>query len=165
MKLYELSDDYRMLQTELDNEETEQGDITAILSQVKEQFDEKVENIGKLILSLKADAEAVKLEEQRLAKRRKALEEKSDWLKGYLQDELTNTGVEKVKGVLLTVSLRKNPPSINVVNAIQIPENYWRTIPEVREPDKKAILEQFRATGEIVDGVEIITGKKHLEIK
>lgn len=165
MKLYELSDDYRKLQTELDNEETEQDSITAILSQVKEQFDEKVENIGKLILSLKADAEAVKLEEQRLAKRRKTLDEKAEWLKGYLQDELTNTGVEKVKGVLLTVSLRKNPPSINVVDVMQIPDRFWRVIPEVREPDKKAIIEQFKATGEIIDGVEIVTDKKHLEIK
>jgi len=40
MKLYELSDDYRKLLTELDNEESQQDSITAILSEVKEQFNE-----------------------------------------------------------------------------------------------------------------------------
>ena len=48
MKLYELSDDYRKLLTELDNEESQQDNITAILSEVKEQFNEKVENIGNM---------------------------------------------------------------------------------------------------------------------
>ena len=165
MKLYELSDDYRNLLEALDGEDSEQDNITAILSQVKEQFNEKVENIGKMVLSLKADAEAVKLEEQRLAKRRKALESKADWLSDYLKNELTNTGVDNVKGTLVTVSLRKNPASVNILNAEAIPEIYRVVIPESWQPDKKAILTQFKNTGEIVDGVEIVNDKKHLEIK
>jgi hypothetical protein len=165
MKLYELSDDYRKLLTELDNEESQQDNITAILSEVKEQFNEKVENIGKMVLSLKADAETLKLEEQRLSKRRHTIEAKSEWLETYLKNELTNTGVDNVKGTLVTVSLRKNPASVNIINAEAIPEIYRVVIPESWQPDKKAILTQFKNTGEIVDGCEIINDKKHLEIK
>jgi len=165
MKLYELSDDYRKLLTELDNEESQQDNITAILSEVKEQFNEKVENIGKMVLSLKADAETLKLEEQRLSKRRHTIEAKSEWLETYLKNELTNTGVDNVKGTLVTVSLRKNPASVNILNAEAIPEIYRTVIPESWQPDKKAILTQFKNTGEIVDGCEIINDKKHLEIK
>ncbi len=165
MKLYELSEDYRKLLTELDNEESQQDNIAAILSEVKEQFNDKVENIGKMVLSLKADAETLKLEEQRLSKRRHTIEAKSEWLETYLKNELTNTGVDNVKGTLVTVSLRKNPASVNILNAEAIPKNYRTVIPESWQPDKKAILTQFKNTGEIVDGCEIINDKKHLEIK
>jgi len=118
-----------------------------------------------MVLSLKADAETLKLEEQRLSKRRHTIEAKSEWLETYLKNELTNTGVDNVKGTLVTVSLRKNPVSVNILNAEAIPEIYRVVIPESWQPDKKAILTQFKNTGEIVDGCEIINDKKHLEIK
>jgi len=75
------------------------------------------------------------------------------------------TGVDNVKGTLVTISLRKNPVSVNILNAEAIPEIYRVVIPESWQPDKKAILTQFKNTGEIVDGVEIVNDKKHLEIK
>jgi hypothetical protein len=181
MKLYELSEDYRKLLTELDNEESQQDNIAAILSEVKAQFNDKVENIGKMVLSLKADAETLKLEEQRLSKRRHTIEAKSEWLETYLKNELTNTGVDNVKGTLVTVSLKKNPASVNVIDEKAIPKEYMVNIPESWQPDKKKILSLLsnenyklvaetkqiinKETGEIIDGFTIINDKKHLEIK
>ena len=165
MKLYELSDDYKSLAKALESDETLKDDIAPLLADIKGKFDDKAVSIAKLALSINADIETVKAEITRLSKRNTALESKAAWLKEYLFNEMTTANIDKIDGDVLTVSLRKNPASVNILNAAQIPDNFWRVIPEVREPDKKAILTQFKNTGEIVDGVEIVNDKKHLEIK
>ena len=164
-KLYELSDKYYFLLNELDDAETTQDNVEILLSEIEEQFNEKAENIGKLVLSLEADADKIKDEEQRLAQRRKVLENKADWLKYYLKDSMINANLDKVEGTVLTVSLRKSPPSVKVISEDDIPQEYRRVIPESWQPDKKSIIDYFKETGEVIAGVEMITDNKSIQIR
>ena len=70
----------------------------------------------------------------------------------------------KDRGGLYAAKIAKNPPSVNVVNADEI-SNEFVKVEQVSSIDKKAILQHFKATGEIVAGVEIITDKQRLSIK
>jgi len=139
--------------------------LQSALAEVKEKIDDKVENIGKFVLSLSADTDAIKVEEERLASRRKAIDNRISWLKNYLLQEMTVANVDKVKRDVLTVSIRVNPPSVNVITLDDIPTQYRRIIPETWQPDKKTIIDHFKDTGEIVPGVEVVTDKKSIVIK
>ena len=166
-KLYKLTENYRAIQGMLDRdfEEISQEEVLQTLANTKDEIEDKVASIGKLVLELKNDIEAVKKEETRLATRRGGFNSKMEWLKNYLLVEMQATRVLKVKQDVISVSVQDNPPSVEVVDLEQIPEQYIRIIPETKEADKKAIIEHFKDTGEIVSGVNIITDKKHVVVR
>jgi hypothetical protein len=166
-KLYELTDRYNIIKGMLDSdiEGITQESVTQTLASIQDKITDKIASIGKLVLELKSDAEAIKTEEERLAKRRAAATSKIEWLKSYLLTEMQGCNVFKVKQDVISVSVQDNLPSVELIDISQVPEQYVRIIPEVREPDKKAITEHFKQTGEIVSGVNMILDKKHVVIR
>lgn len=75
----------KMTDDEYVNEDA--GEVIDIeqIEQLQMTFESKVENIGRWIKNLISDAEAIKVEEKKLASRRKALENKASSLKQYLE--------------------------------------------------------------------------------
>ena len=165
MKLYELSQRYQQV---LDLIETSDEDFTEeqwdILIGIEDAFNGKVENVGKFIKSLQADVEAIKAERQRLAAREKTLGRKADWLKAYLLHALRAAGKPKVKGHVLTVSLRKAPISCEVLDADELPGDFKREVTEVKV-DRNGIIAHFKSTGEILPGVRMVTDKQTISIR
>lgn len=160
--LYELADTYKMIQ---DAEELTPEEITEALNTIGGLFNDKAINVAKLCLSLKADSEKVDSELKRLAQKKQAINNRVDGLKFYLQAQMEVAGMEKVKDAIVSVSLQKNQPSVQVDIEEQIPDVYWRVIPETKEVDKKAILTAYKESETIVPGVTIVTDKKHIVIR
>lgn len=136
-----------------------------VIAELHDGIVDKAENIAKFILSLEADEKAIGGEMMRLAARRKSAECKADWLRSYLLSELQSAGITQIKRDVLTVSVRTNNPSITIHNEEAIPQEWRRVIPETWEPDKKAMLEHIKATGELIPGVEYVANRKRLEIR
>jgi len=164
-KLYELAEQYLALTRVIDEGGVSEEDFKQALDQLKDNFEDKVENIGKMALSCSSDAQSIEAEIGRLSARQRVLTTAYTHLKSYLLLEMSAVGVDKVQRPLVTVSLRKSPPSCEVYDDALIPENFWRVIPETKEIDKRAILDRFRETAEVVDGVSIITDRKHVQIR
>ena len=164
-RLYELSDKYNALSGLLENAEAEEAQVLEALNNIKDQFNVKAENIGKLILSLAGDIAVTQKEEERLAARRRGIERQFNYMKSYLRQEMVATKNERIEGEVLTISLRKNPDSVNIVDQDAILEEFRTIIPETWQPNKTLILNHFKNTGEIISGVEIIRDKKTLTIK
>lgn len=168
-QLYKLADQYRFLEQAVErgegDEDTGDTQLQLDLADLKEKIEDKVENIGKFILSLEADTTGIKAEEERLSSRRVAIVNRVRWLKDYLLQEMTVAQVDKVKRDVLTVSVRTSPPSVNVLDMDAIPEQFRRVIPEKWEVDKKEMIANFKGTGEIPAGTEIITNKKSIVIR
>lgn len=76
--------------------DTETGEILDAeqLDKLQIERDVKIENIALYIKSLRADAEAIKAEEKRLAERRKAKENRAESLKEYLYNALNGEAFE-----------------------------------------------------------------------
>lgn len=163
--LYKLTEQYKAIEGMVENEFLTREELDQTLANIKDQIDIKVESIAKIVLDIKNSIEAIKIEEKRLINRRKAMENTVEWLKGYLLVEMVSCKVYKVKKEVLTVSVLDNPPSVEVVEFELIPEQYIRIIPEQREADKKAIIEHFKETGEIITGTEVVVNKKHVSIR
>ena len=69
---------------------------------------------------------------------------------------------DKVETTLATISRRKNPISIEIVNEALVPLDYLNTTTVV---DKKKILEDYKKTGEETAGIKIIDDKYSIMIK
>ena len=165
LHLYELVDQYKTLMQVIDDTSAAPEDFQLYLAKITDQLERKVEHIAKFCISIQANVEAIKLEEVRLTQRRQSLEKKDAWLRQYLLAEMVAVGTEQVKRDTVTVSVRTNPPSVEVLDLDAVPQEFRRLIPETWQVERKLILEHFKATGEILDGVSIVTDKKRIEIR
>lgn len=113
------------------------------LDELKMAKAEKIENVACWIKNLTADAEALKNEEAKLAKRRKSMENKAESLKNYLQWACDG---EKYNGIRAAVSFRSST-SVAIDDLTKIPKEYIRT--KVTEEPDKATLKKLLAEKEI----------------
>ena len=109
--------------------------------------EEKTENIILLIKDLTAENKAISEEEQAFAKRRRAGENRVEWLKNYLMASL---GGEKFKTPRCSASYRKTA-AVTIVDEGAIPPEYIRT---KTEPNKMAIKDALKA-GETIPGATL----------
>jgi len=151
MKLYELVHSYKRVQEMADD--LDQQTLLDTLDAIEDSIEDKAENTAKLIRSWEAEANAIKEEEKRLAERRKAVENRISSLKLYLQIQLEVAGIDKVKRPTLTVSIRNNPPSVNISDETLIPSTYM-----IPQPDKisKTEIAKVLKSGEFVPGAELV---------
>ena len=149
MKLYELNESFQQIQTLI--EEGQDG-LQDTLESIELAIEEKLENIGKVIKNLEAEASAFKEEEKRLADRRRSLENHIKHLKQYAENSMVVTGDKKIKAGLFTFAIQKNPPSVSVFNDVIVPKKYY--VPVDPKLDKTKIKEDLK-NGENIPGVEL----------
>lgn len=70
MQLYELTEIYLNLK----DMDIEEGDLNSALENIDDEIETKADNIAKVLRDFDGDIEALKFEEERLAKKRKAIE-------------------------------------------------------------------------------------------
>lgn len=146
MNLYELQINIDSL---VDQETGEIIDIDA-LNALEMERDTKISNLACWIKDLKAEAEAIKAEEQSLNHRRKVCENKMESLKTYLATFLNG---EKFKDSRCSISYRRS-------ERVNFSDNFnFDTLPDSMkkvtiEPKKTEIKEFLKGGGEI-EGVRI----------
>lgn len=155
-KLYEISESFKNLEDLLADDTIPVDIIENALNEVEEEFNNKAETIAKLVRSLSLDVDMLKEEEKRIAQRRKSLENKIDYLKNYLQNQMEFIGTDKIKSPLFTISIQKNKPSVVVNDEMAIPLDFLVSKVTV---DKVALFNHIKETGEMFDGVEIRESK------
>lgn len=127
----------------------------AQLALIDQMMLEKVESYVSVIRSLDAMADAREAEEHRMRDRKLSARKQAEWLKNRLLVHMQTTGRQRIEMARFTVSVKTNPPSVNVLDAAAVPGEFQRTRIEV-SVDKRGILDALRATGEIPAGVEIV---------
>lgn len=131
--------------------DTETGEVidAAALDALQMARDEKLTNIGKWILDLKADAKAIREREISLAERRKAKENKAEQLMDYMNMILAG---KKFECADFKASYRKSQ-AVEVTDVEKIPAPYLI----IQEPkvDKAGIKKALKA-GEEVPGAKLV---------
>lgn len=154
MKIYEIPSTLRDLLDRLDADPDTgevDGEALAAYAEYTTAAAEKLEGTACYCRELKAEAEAIKAEEERLAKRRKALENKSERLKAYMMPALEAMG-GKVKGVMVSLRISKTQ-SVTVFDIDALPDAFKRVVTKV-DPDKMAIKKALKS-GERIPGASI----------
>lgn len=150
MNLYGLTDTYLTLlsnQNEMDEEV-----FIDTLSSIEESISLKAENIGKLIKSIEGETDTVDKEIKRLQAIKKQKQNKVSSLKEYLLNEMKRLNASRIKTDHMTISIRNNPQSVNVLDETKIDRTYF--VPTEPKLDKRALLEDMKA-GLVVDGAEL----------
>lgn len=162
MKLYELTQALKQMESMIEEGEYTKEDLRDTLEALEMSIDEKVENIVKMVRNMESDVLALKEEEKRLEGRRKALESKVTGLKDYVSYTMTSVGKKEIKTPLFTAKFQKNPPSVDVYDEAMIPGEFFK-VDIVEKLDRKALLEHLKK-GACIQGATLKQGES-LRIK
>jgi hypothetical protein len=146
-KLYEIDNLLReALESAPVNEETGElsDDWGNFLDGIQMERDKKCLAVGAIIREFSAEAESVKSEKQRLAKRQSVIDNKIERLKNYLSTAV-NVG-EKLSDSRVQISWRKST-AVNVINPDLIPDSYCKIERSVMKTDLKKAIESGEYTG------------------
>lgn len=140
MTLYEITEQYMAVQELMYDPEASEDTIRDTLESIFGDFEDKADGYAKIIMSMRADIKALKDEEDRLNARRKSLENRSAFLKDYLEANMRQIGKTKFKTALFSFNIQKNgglEPLVIDGLIDDIPGKYL--IPQPPVPDNAAI--------------------------
>lgn len=162
--LYELSNEYLAIQNKLIEADYDEQTIADTLEGMSGELEVKAQNVAFFIRNLESTADQIKQAEKQMADRRKALENKAATIKEYLKINMQKTGINKIECPYFAITLKKNPPAVNIFNESIIPNEYLvQALPPPPSIDKKAIAEALKL-GNQVAGAELTQGER-VEIK
>lgn len=158
--LYEIAGEARAIYEKLMDMDADEQTIADTL-EAETDMVPKVQSYGFVIRNMEAMETAINAESERLALRARILAKRREALKQRLLDAMVYAGVNKVEHPQFTISVQKNPPSVDVFDERQIPADYM-TDPKPPEPKpnktliKKAIADGFEVPGaKLVQGVSL----------
>ena len=147
--LYELTAQYLELEQLLDDPEVDQQALDDLLATLGDEIEIKADNYAKIIRNLEGSVAAIKVEQDRLAKKKTSLEAGIKRLKDNLQATMIATGKRSFKTDLFNFNIQKNggaAPVILDVDVSFLPDNLVRI---KEEPDMKAITDYIKETGDL----------------
>ena len=133
----------------IDEETGELISVAQALDALRMAREEKIENVACWVKNLYAEVEAIREEENRLFKRRKAAEKKAENLKAWMLAAMTREDgtTDKLKTGRVMVSVKRNPPS-TVVDDDLLPSTY-KVAKITYQPNKELIKRELLAGGEV----------------
>ena len=124
----------------------------------------KLEGYCKFIRNLESDISGIKAEEERLAAKRKTMENTVERAKAAMERALNVSGNKKMECGTFTVYIQSNPPKCVVDTSLEnIPGKYL--VPQEPKVDKKLLLNDLKSGEEGLDEVAHIEQGESLRIK
>lgn len=165
MRLYEISEKYRLLEDELINENSDgvvSQDWIERLSAIEDEAQAKLVNIGLVYKNFVAEKEKLVSHLDSVKKKIRSIEEKMEWLINYAQHNMYQLKLDKLKDPLVTLSLQLSPVSVDFDDETLIPEEYF--VEKTERRVDKIKLRNHLQSGAKIEGVALIQTEK-LRIK
>lgn len=164
LTLYNITNKFVDLMNKVENEELTEEEYNKSGEELALELQNKSSNIIGYIRNSELLIEAMKVEEKRIADLRKSGESRIEKIKTYVKDNMERLGLDKIDTELGTLSIAKNPMSVEIENEEEVPNEFKQQVVTVKI-DKTAIKEHFKETGEIPAGTKIVDDKTSLRIK
>jgi hypothetical protein len=161
--LYALTDDYLRILDLLEDPDAKTDALEQHLDALAGKITHKAEAIAGLVKQLEGMAGMRKAEADRMRELAASDQRHADRLRDYVLRHMQLLGTERIDTARFRLSLRTNPPAVHILEEMLVPEEFIRTV-TTTSVDKRAILDNYKATGEIVPGVEVSRATR-LEIK
>lgn len=154
MTLYDLSSEYLQALELFTDPEADIPLEAAIdtLEGIQGQLQDKAVNVAKFLQNLDSTAKAIKEAELKMAKRRKAIENRTQWLRDYLKNSMESAGISKIESPWFRLAVQKNPEAVEIFDEASIPEDFKEQVVTTRI-DKAAMKEAMKAGAEIPGAV------------
>ncbi len=166
--LYVLTNQYLALAEQLADGDFDAQTVadTIEASGITDELSVKAQGIEYVARGALAHHAAIDAEITRLQALKAQRDKVAQGLRDYLKVNMERAGIEKIDCPMFSISIRKNPPAVEVDDTSALPAAYWRTPepkPPVAAPDKTAIKAAL-AKGEEVPGARL-TQSTRLEVK
>lgn len=122
------------------------------------ELEDKAVNVAKFLRNMETMADAIKTAEADMAKRRKALESRVQWLKAYLKGNMEHAGITTIECPYFKLSVQSNPAAVNILNEAAIPGQFKEQVISWKI-DKTAIKKAIQA-GQPVAGASLVNGTR-----
>ena len=158
--LYEIRQDYLEALEVLSDPELDlpAEAISDTLEGLEGQLDEKATNVAAFMRNLEATAEAIKEAEAKMAKRRRAIENRAADLRDYLKTNMEVCGVSKIESPWFELAIQRNPPSVEIDDEEKLPAEFKREVTTIkvdRGALKAALKERAIAGARLVAGTRL----------
>lgn len=167
LTLFQIAAEYRHVTDVLMDSGVDEQTLSDTLEGEAWPLELKAQNYGFVIRNLQATASSIKEAEAQMKARRQAIEKRADALLERLKTGLEIAGVQKLETPHFALTIKRNPPSVDVWDERQIPAEFMRTPepppPPAPTPDKAAIKDAIKA-GREVPGAMLAQGTR-LEIR
>lgn len=164
LTLYNITNKFTELMDKAENGELTEQEYNQLGEELAVELQNKSSNIIAYIRNSELLIEAMKTEEKRLADIRKNGEAKLDKFKQYVKENMEKLGTDKIPTELGSLSIAKNPMSVEIENEGEVPEEFKIEVVTTKI-DKTAIKNYFKETGEVIPGIKIVDDKTSLRIK
>jgi hypothetical protein len=160
LKLYEISTQYRQLAERLADMDLDAVTVADTLeaSGLTDALPDKAQGVEMVARAAEMHCPAIDAEIARLQALKARRQKIAQGLRDYLKWNMENAGVERVECPLFTLTLKKNPPAVEVLDEDMIPSGFWVT-PEPKPPvariDKVALAKALKAGAEL-PGVRLV---------
>jgi hypothetical protein len=151
--LYELAGQYRALAERLADMDLDAQTVadTIEASGLTDALQEKAQGVELVARAAEMHCPTIDAEIARLQALKARRQRIAQGLRDYLKLNMEAAGIERIECPLFRVTLKKNPPAVEVLDEKALPEHFWVTPepkpPEPPEPrlDKKAIAASIKA--------------------
>ena len=164
LSLYNITNKFTELMNKAQEGELTEEEYNELGNELALELQNKSGNIIGYSQNEEALIEAIDIQIKRLQEFKKAKKNSLDRFYQYVKDNMNKLGLTKIGTELGTISIVKNPISVEIEDEEAIPEKYKNVI-VTTNVDKTAIKTYFKETGEIVAGTRIVNDKTSLRRK
>lgn len=160
LALYALAGEYRQLAERLADMDLDATTVADTIEStgLTEAIQAKAQGVEMVARGAEIHCPAIDLEIARLQALKDRRQRIAQGLRDYIKTNMEAAGIERIECPLFCLSIKKNPPAVEVLDEAEVPAQFWVT-PEPKPPepriDKKA-LAQVLKTGAAVPGVRLV---------
>lgn len=146
IQLYKLADEYLLACDYLSELDMPPEVVADTLESLQGDIQTKATNIAMFIKTLEANANGLEEAEREISKRKRATLNRISEIKDYLLYNMQRTGIKKIESPYISISLKKNPPKVDILQSGAVPQEFMRQEEAPPPfPDKKAIADYLKA--------------------
>ncbi len=164
LSLYNITNKFVDLMNKAEEGELTENEYNEIGQELALELKNKSANIVGYIQNQNAFIEAIDMQIKRLQDMKKAKQNNIENFKKYVKENMEKLKFQKVETEIGTLSIAKSPISVEIVDEDKIPGKFKKVIQETKI-DKTAIKDYFKETGEVIEGVKILTENTNLRVK
>ncbi|CAI8796594.1 siphovirus Gp157 family protein [Methylocaldum szegediense] len=152
-KLYEIAAQYQEALNDLTNLDLPPDVVNDTLEALRGELSLKAWNVAAAILHMEGEAELIRQAEERMSRRRRALEMRAARLRDYLRIQMERSDMREIRSPQFVIKIKQNPPKVILDDASAIPEAFKRE--EIVVHIDKNGIKQALLSGQAIRGAHL----------
>lgn len=166
--LYQLANQYLELAEKLSSLDLDVETVadTIEASGISDELAIKAQGCEYIARGALAHHDAIDAEIARLQALKASRDKTAQGIRDYVKDCMERAGIDKIECPMFKISIKHNPPAVEILDQLSLPAEYWRTPepkPPVAAPDKAKIKADLQAGVDVI-GARLTQGSR-LDIK